>query len=271
MSRPIVYTGGTGRMGVEIRRRLHDVFTDVRLLVRDEAAEVFSGEVVVSGSLENFGEVSEAFNEAEVVVHLGAIADEAPFETLLESNILGTYNVFEAARRAGVRRVIYASSNHVTGFYPVSESLDGSSLPRPDSFYGVTKVFGEALGRLYHDKWGLEVVNLRIGTFREKPEDERQLSMWLSHRDGAELIRCAIVAPDVGYLTVYGCSANTRSWWELNDARESLGYRPVDNAEEFAQMILGPTGESDINVTTPQGGGFTESGYRGGLWTRPPE
>lgn len=256
-------------MGVEIRRRLHEIFTDVRLLVRDDADELFPGEVVVPGSLESFEAVLEAVRGTDAVIHLGGIADEAPFDKLLEANIRGTYHVFEAARQLGVRRVIYASSNHVTGFYPVSKTLDGSSPPRPDSYYGVTKVFGEGLGRLYHDKWGLEVVNLRIGTFRRRPEDERQLSMWLSPRDGAELFRCAVVTSDVGYLTVYGCSANTRNWWDLTDARESLGYIPVDDAEEYAEEVLGSAAGSAINPSTPQGGGFAHPDYRGGLWTDP--
>jgi uronate dehydrogenase len=196
----------------------------------------------------------------DVVIHLAAIADEAPWDDILKSNIEGTYMVFEAARQAGVRRVVYASSHHVIGFYPAAERVGPAHPVRPDSYYGVSKVFGEGLARLYHDKWGLEVVCLRIGCFRPQPEDVRQLSAWLSHRDGVELVRRSVLAPEVGFTTVYGVSANTRGWWDNDEAAASIGYVPRDDAEAHAALFSPADPAPAVH-----GGRFADPSYRGGV------
>jgi uronate dehydrogenase len=137
------------------------------------------------------------------VVHLAGIPYEPldnAWAEILPANIVNTYNVFEAARRAGVKRVVFASSNHVVGFYRRERTVGIDVPPRPDSYYGVSKVFGEALGRLYADKYAMSVACLRIGSFRQTPEDRRQLTTWLSHDDGARLLRCCIDAPPFHFL-----------------------------------------------------------------------
>jgi uronate dehydrogenase len=191
-----------------------------------------------------------------VVVHLAGIPDEAPFADILESNIVGTYNVFEAAREAAVRRVVFASSHHVVGFYPTNQTVDPDMPPRPDTYYGVSKVTGEALGRLYHDKWGLEVINIRIGAFRDQPTLPRHQSVWLSVNDASRLVASAVTAPGIGYLTVFGVSANTASWWDSQGGYRLLGFTPRDDAS----LVTSGTSEAE----THHGGVYTDPEYWGG-------
>lgn len=257
----VMYTGASGRMASAIRELLEGEFDAVRLFSRSEPERLFTGEHLLLGELGDADAVRRACEGVDVIVHFAGIADESSFEAILAANIEGTYTLFEAAREAGVRRIVFASSNHVTGFYPSTETIDAEAAPRPDSYYGVSKVFGEALGRLYHDKWGMEVVSLRIGIFRPAPTDVRQLAMWLSPRDGAELVRRAVTAPNVGYATVLGVSANTRSFWDVSDAARTIGYVPQDDAESFADTI-------DVSQQPPrfQGGQYTDPDYEGGSW-----
>jgi uronate dehydrogenase len=247
-------------MADSIRETLEGEFDAVRLFARSEPARLHAGEEVVLGDLTDPDAVRRACEAVDVIVHFGGIADESSFSEILSVNIEGTYNLFEAARQAGVRRVVFASSNHVTGFYPSDTVIGVDAPPRPDSYYGVSKVFGEALGRLYHDKWGLEVVSLRIGIFRPVPTDVRQLALWLSPRDGAELVRCAVTAPDIGYLTVLGVSANARSYWDDGESARLLGFRPQDDAESYADAV----GEGQ--QPRFQGGQYADPDYRGGSW-----
>lgn len=180
----------------------------------------------------------------DAVVHLAGISGEASFPDILAANVDGTYQVFDAARRAGVERVVYASSNHAVGFTPRTELLGVDVPPRPDTYYGVSKVFGEALGRLYVDRYGMQVVCLRIGTWQDRPTVPRHLSTWISPADGVRLLHAALSAPDVDFAVVYGISANTRAWWDLAPAR-ALGYLSVDDAEDHAEQILAEHGEDD--------------------------
>jgi uronate dehydrogenase len=188
--------------------------------------------------------MEQAMAGMDGVVHLAGISGEAPFADLLDVNIDGTYQVFDAARRAGVRRLVFASSNHAVGFTPRTQLATVDTPPRPDTLYGVSKVFGEALGRLYTDRYGLEVVCIRIGTWQDRPELPRHLSTWLSPADGVRLLHAALTAPDVDHTVVYGISANTRAWWDLAPAR-ALGYLSVDDAEDYAEEILVEHGELD--------------------------
>lgn len=257
----VLYTGASGRMASSIRETLEGAFDDVRLFSRSAPEQLFAREEFVRGDLADADAVRRACEGVDVIVHFAGMADESSFDQILTANIVGTHTLFEAAREAGVRRIVFASSNHVTGFYPSTETIDVHAAPRPDSYYGVSKVFGEALGRLYHDKWGMEVVSLRIGIFRPEPSDVRQLALWLSPRDGAELVRCAVTAPDVGYVTVLGVSANTRSFWDNADAARTIGFVARDNAEDHAATI-------DLTHDLPrfQGGLYTDPDYEGGSW-----
>ncbi len=190
-------------------------------------------------------------------MHLGGQSVEAPWEVLLGANIIGTYNPFEAARRVGVKRAVFASSNHVVGFYPRSRRFGSDVLLRPDSRYGASKAFGEALGALYAYKYGLRVMCLRIANVADRPVDARRLSIWIKPEDLTQLIRISLEHPDLRYEVVYGVSDNARGWWD-NSAAYRLGYRPGGRAEDgrdealAAQAKLPPDPSGDIL----QGGGF---------------
>ncbi len=201
--------------------------------------------------------VEAAFGGIDAVIHLGAIPTEAPFEDILDHNLKGTYNVLEAARRCAVRRVVFASTNHVTGMYGRADRIGPEAAIRPDTYYGVSKAFGEALGRLYAEKWGVSVVCIRIGTCIERPLNVRHLSTWLSPRDAVALFTAAVDA-DVDFSIVYGASANTRGWWDLASAR-ALGYQPQDDAESFADEVA----EDPSEQFGTQGGPFTEPAFAG--------
>ena len=208
------------------------------------------------------GALGRATEDVEAVVHLAGISTEAPFDEILDANIEGTFRVFDAARRSGVRRVVFASSNHAVGFVPRSALVTAEVPPRPDTYYGVSKVFGEALGRLMVDRYGMEVVCLRIGSWKQYPESVRELSTWISPADGVRLLAAALTAPDVGFAVVYGISANTRAWWDLAPAR-ALGYLSVDDAEDYASRI--PDADAEPDQSDPEwarlGGPFAGPAY----------
>jgi uronate dehydrogenase len=238
----ILLTGGSGRIGRCLRYALRDDYRMV-LFNRSKIEDLGATETLIRGDTTDAAAVEAAAHGADVIVDMAGVSDVAPFrEKLLPTNILGTYNVFEAARVAGVPRVVYASTHHVVGYYPAGERLDETVPYRPSSMYGVTKCFAEATGRLYADKAGLEVICLRIGFFRDRPLEERHLAVWISHADMARLVRCAIEAPNIRYEIVYGISNNTRRFWDLTRAREVLGYEPQDDAEAYAaELLQGPS------------------------------
>lgn len=252
----LLITGAAGAIGSCLREGLRPlveslVLTDVKTL------EPVGNERFVRADLTDRDAIVHAVEGVDAIVHLGAVPTEVPFDQLLGPNLAGTFNVYEAARRAGARRVVFASSNHATGFYPVTETLTGNEPPRPDSLYGVTKVYGEALGRLYVDKFGLEVVCVRIGTFAERPLDARALETWLSPADAVRLFTACLSAPEVGFRVVYGVSANSRRFWDLSPARE-LGYHPRDDAERYAADVEGEPHERQGGwFTAPDAGGWT--------------
>lgn len=251
----ILITGGAGDLGGHLRRELAGQYrlrlSDLRPIKKPGAGETF-----VRADLANLNAVIKASKGVDAIVHLGGYAVEGPWEVILRANLIGAYNVFEAARRNGVTRVLFASSNHATGFYPRAQKIDHRVYPRPDSRYGVSKVFGEQMGSLYADKYGLQVVCLRIGNVTPAPVDKRRLSSWLSPRDFAQLVTVGIEHPDLHFEIVYGASANTRSWYDNKNARR-LGYRPRDNAESFAAEVLArEEPASDPRVAHYQGGDF---------------
>jgi uronate dehydrogenase len=238
----ILLTGGSGRIGRCLRYALRGEYRLV-LFNRSVIDDLGPTETLVRGDTTDATAVEAVAAGADVIVDMAGVSDMAPFrEKLLPTNILGTYNVFEAARVAGVPRVVYASTHHVVGYYPAGQRLDETVPYRPSSMYGVTKCFAEATGRLYADKAGLQVVCLRIGFFRDRPLEERHLAVWISPGDMARLVRSAVEAADVHYEVVYGISNNTRRWWNLSRAREVLGYAPQDDAEVYAaELLKGPS------------------------------
>ena len=238
-ARCVLITGAAGRIGRVVREGLKDRY---RLRLHDRVAlTTTSNEEVFVGDVTQLDHMVEVVDGIEAIVHLAGNPNlDAPWEEVLETNIRGTYTVFEAARRSGVKRLVFASTNHVTGFYELEGAYTRPDMPsRPDSLYGVSKAFGEHLGRHYVDQFGLTVICLRIGTFQPEASvrsrrDDRILSTWLSHRDAVQLIWRSIEAEPVTFGIYYGISNNARAYWDIQNAREELGYDPEDNAEDFA-------------------------------------
>jgi len=235
----ILITGAAGQIGRALRAGLRGHYSLVRLLDIAPLGTAEAGEEVSTTDIRDMAAVEQAMAGIDCVVHLAGIAVEDAWEKVLPMNIAGCYNVFEGARRRGVKRIVFASSNHVVGFHRRERFLDAAVEPRPDSRYGVSKAFGEALGRLYADKHGLAVACLRIGTFRvpDRPGELRQLLTWISHRDMVQLVRRCIDHPHYHFVVVYGVSNNLRNRWD-NTGAKFLGYRPEDDAEAFAAEIL---------------------------------
>jgi uronate dehydrogenase len=235
----ILITGAAGKIGDALRKGLRGSYPLLRLVDIAPLGVIEAGEERHMSDIGDMVAIEKAMTDIDCVVHLAGVPEEAAWDKVLPLNIEGSYNVFEAARRCGVKRVIFASSNHAVGYHRRERFIDNTVDPRPDSRYGASKVFGEALGRLYADKYGLSVACLRIGTFRtpDRPVDARQLLTWISHRDMAQLVRCCIDHPNYHFVTVYGVSNNLRSRWDNSNVK-FLGYHPVDDSEVFAAEIL---------------------------------
>lgn len=240
-------TGAAGSIGRHLRGTLTDAFDDLLLLDLVDIDDLAPHERSLRVDLRDLDAIRDAIAGLDGVVHLGGLADEADFHDLAEVNIVGTYHLLEAARMGGVPRVVSASSNRATGFYPTNHVVSPDEPYRPDGLYGVTKAAIEALGRLYADKFGLEVANLRIGTFEAEPTTPRELHTWLSPRDCTAAFRAAIDG-DYTFTTFYAVSANAEPWWDL-DAGTSIGFVPQDDATTYAGGITG-------ELTEPQGGRF---------------
>ena len=235
----ILITGAAGEIGTVLRAGLASHYP-LRLLDVRPCAHVRADEDEIVADIGDVEAVKSSARGIDCIVHLAGVPREGPWDQILPRNVAGTYNVFEAARASGVKRVIFASSNHVIGFHRVGKPVDEHSELRPDSRYGVSKVFGEAVGRLYADKHGLSVACLRIGSFRDTPKNARELRTWISHRDTVQLVRRCIDAPPFHFIVVYGVSANMRNQWHDGTA-DRIGYRPEDNAEAFAAQLEGKT------------------------------
>ncbi len=204
--------------------------------------------------------VLAACDGVEAVLHLGAISVEDSFDAILDVNIRGTQHVFEGARRAGNRRVIFASSNHAIGMHPRSARLDENAPYRADSYYGLSKAYGELLARYYWDKHGLESASLRIGSCETTPNQKRHLSTWLSHDDLAQMIDRSLRAERLGAAIFYGVSGNDRRWWRDRSA-EIIGYQPKDNAETFAGLPGMEDPMPNPLDETHQGGTFVSANF----------
>jgi uronate dehydrogenase len=233
----VLITGAAGDIGDRLRGLLAGVYPVLRLSDVAPLRPAGEGEEVVPCDLRDAAAVDALLDGVDGVIHLGGIAGEAPFQDILDANIAGIYNLFEAARKAGTRRIVFASSNHAVGFYRRSVTTDHTVYPRPDSRYGLSKAFGEALGSLYADKHGLGVMCIRIGNANDAPLDERRLAIWISYRDLAQLCRIGLDHPGLHFEIVYGQSDNARSWWDNRNASR-LGYRPQDRAEDHVDQAM---------------------------------
>ncbi len=247
-----VVTGAAGKIGRPLRRALGELGATLVSVDVADTAPVGASDTVLRCDVKDLKELEQAFAAADGVIHLGGISDEADFHDLAQVNIVGTYHVLEAARRAGVRRVVFASSNRLTGFYDVDAELTVDMPARPDGFYGVSKVAGEALCQLYSDKFGLSTIALRIGTYLSEPESARHMSTMLSPGDAVRAFTAAMSTPQ-HHGVFYAVSNNSELWWNL-DAGKALGYVPVDDAAEHGAF-------EPIKPGTPQGGNFASPEY----------
>ncbi|CAB3811015.1 NAD-dependent epimerase/dehydratase family protein [Achromobacter denitrificans] len=235
----VLITGAAGNIGKCLRDQLRGRYALLRLADIAEQEPAREGEEICAIDVRDMSSVERCMEGIDCVVHLAGIPGVDTWEKILPMNIDGCYNVFEAARRQNVPRVIFASSNHAVGYHRREKFLDNTVEPRPDSLYGVSKVFGETLGRMYADKYGMSVACLRIGTFRtpDHPSEARQLLTWISHKDMAELTRCCIEHESYHFAVAYGVSNNLRNRWDNSNVK-FLGYQPQDDSEVFAAEIL---------------------------------
>ena len=252
-SQRILITGGAGEVATLLRPRLVRPRRGLRLLdVREPAALDGTGEEeTVIASVTDLDAMVAACQGVSAIVHLGGRSRENTIDDVIDLNIKGTYVTLEAARRSGVTRVVLASSNHAVGFGHRDEAgpngLSAELTGRPDTLYGLSKVAMEATGRMYADRYGMDVISLRIGSWFPTPPGLRGLATWLSPDDGARLVEACLAAPSPGYRQVWGISRNTRRWWSLAEG-EAIGYHPQDDAEAYAQELIAEHGEPDFDT-----------------------
>jgi uronate dehydrogenase len=249
----VLITGAAGDVGSHLRRELAGRYA---LRLSDKRGlKPGKGEKFARADLSKMADALRITKGVDAIVHLAGYSVEGPWEDIHKANIVGCYNVFEAARRNKIKRILFATSNHAVGFYRRDQVIDHRVYIKPDGRYGVSKVFGEALGSLYADKYGMEVFLIRIGNVHPQPIDKRRLSIWLSPRDLAQLVSIGIDHPGIRFEIVYGVSGNQRSWYDNSNAAR-LGYRPQDDSETYAQEILAKDKPGDPRAELYQGGLF---------------
>jgi uronate dehydrogenase len=256
--RTIALTGAAGRIGRTLRPHLLPLCSELRLLDVAAVQSEDSRETALQLDLADREALQHALQGCEAVVHFAGYPREAGWDTLLAANVVGVVNLWEAAHAAGVQRIVYASSNHAVGLYPRSQKIDGAAPPLPDSRYGVSKVFMEALAAMYAIKHGVRGFGLRIGHCSPAPADARALSHWIHPEDLAQLVAVGLTA-DYVHEIVYGASANSRSWWSDERAR-ALGYRPVHSADPYT-AALEAVQSGDPVAEHFQGGSFAAAGF----------
>jgi uronate dehydrogenase len=242
----IVITGAAGTVGTMLRPRLARPDRVLRLLDL-KPLSTGPGEEAAAVDATDLDAMTRACQGADALIHLAGIADEASWDDILRVNIGSTYVAFEAARRAGVPRVIFASSNHAVGFTPRANFPTGDyAFPAPDTYYGVSKVTAEALAALYHHRYGLDTICLRILTCFPVPPDRRALSTWLSPDDAGRLFEACLTVAAPGFRVCYGVSANTRGGFVSLDEARAIGYEPQDDAEAYAAEVLANDPDRDL-------------------------
>lgn len=242
----ILMTGAAGKVGTLLRPRLA---RDGRILRLSDVVplEAGPGEEVVTADLADPAAMAEAMKGVDAVIHLGGQSREHPWDDIVRANMTGTYVLMEAARHAGVDQLVLVGSHHAAGFH--TRPADGTELPdyafpRPDTLYGVSKVVMEGLGSLYHDRFGLNVTVIRLGTCNEGSGDTRGLATWISPDDFARMLEAALTAP--GFHVVWGVSDNARRWWSLEEAK-AIGYVSQDDSEDHAGALIAEFGEPDLS------------------------
>ncbi len=257
----LLLTGAAGGLGQALRPRLKADCDVLRLSDVKPFGDAQPGEEVVLADLADAQAVHAMVEGVNAIVHLGGISVEAPFKPILDANIVGLYHLYEAARKHGVRRVVFASSNHVTGFYRQDETITADHPPRPDGLYGLSKAFGEDLARLYYDRFGIETACVRIGSSFAEPRDRRMLATWLSFDDLHRLITACLTTPVLGHSIVFGMSDNAVTWWDNSRARH-IGYVPRDSSDVFREAVYARTPPPDLSdpAALYQGGAFVRTG-----------
>ncbi len=258
----LLITGAAGALGQVLRKSLKPHVRSMRLSdIAAMAPPADEREEIVICNLADKAGVDALCHNVDAVLHLGGISVEHSFEDVLAPNIVGVYHVYEAARRNNVRRVIFASSNHTIGFHRQGELLQTDCARRPDGNYGLSKSFGEDVARFYFDRYGIESACLRIGSAFPEPKDRRMLVTWLSYADLTELVRCCLVAPDLGFTVIWGVSANRDVWWD-NAGAAKIGFVPKDSSEPFRAKVESaqPALPEDDPAKRFQGGAFVKAG-----------
>lgn len=266
---PIVFsklllTGAAGQLGRELRPRLKAYCDVLRVSDQHDLGEAAVGEEIQTADLANASDIQTLLKGVDAVVHLGGISTEQPWAPILASNIVGMVNLYEAARLQGTQRIVFASSNHVTGFYRQDEVIDNKMPPKPDGFYGLSKAFGEDVAELYWARWGIETVSLRIGSSYAEPKDRRMLATWLSFDDLERLVVSALTAPIVGHTIIFGMSDNQTSWWDNTHAKH-IGYRALDSSDVFRHDVEArqPHIDRHDKAALFQGGAFVKMAPHG--------
>ena len=257
----LLLTGAAGGLGKVLRKSLRENCDVLRLSDLEDLGAAGDREEVVRADLADAAAVEAMVAGVDAVVHLGGYSVEGPFQPILQANIVGAWNLYEAVRKHGVKRVVFASSNHVVGFYRQGETIDATHPPRPDGIYGLSKAFGEDLSRLYYDRYGIETACLRIGSSYPEPKDRRMLATWLSYGDLHRLVTACLTTPVLGHTIVFGMSDNAVTWWDNRLARH-VGYRPQDSSDAFREAVIARTPEPDLAdpAVQHQGGMFVRSG-----------
>lgn len=256
----ILLTGAAGGLGRALRPRLAADCAVLRLSDLSAAPpDLAQHEEWQTVDLADRAAVLALAAGVDAIIHLGGVSVERPFDEILPANIVGVYNLYEAARKQGVRRVVFASSNHVTGFYKQSDTIDAAAPPRPDGMYGVSKAFGEDLSRFYFDRWGIETACLRIGSSFPEPKDRRMLASWLSFDDLHRLVQACLSSPVLGHSIVFGMSNNAVTWWDNRLARH-VGFVPQDSSDVFRDAVYARTAAPDLSDAAAiyQGGAFVK-------------
>ncbi len=259
--RRLLLTGAAGTLGRVLRPRLGLLCEHLRLSDRADLGAAAPGEELHPAALEDRTAVLALLDGVDAVVHFGGVSTEAAFDPILQANIVGVFNLYEAARHHGVRRIVFASSNHVVGFYRQSEVIDSHAPPRPDTLYGVSKAFGENLSRMYFERYGIQTVCLRIGSATPEPLNRRMLASWLSHDDLERLVVASLTAPCAEHTVIFGTSDNPTRWWD-NTRAAHIGYRPQDSSEPWRAAIeaADPRPDPEDPALTWQGGVFVNLG-----------
>ncbi|MBN8924992.1 MAG: NAD(P)-dependent oxidoreductase [Rhodospirillales bacterium] len=262
-AKPVLLTGASGGLGRVLAKSLTDAGWTLRLTDIAPFPDAMPPRATFTKADLNDGPtILRLAGGCGAIVHLGGVSTEHPFETILGPNIRGVFHVYEAARREKAR-VIFASSNHAIGFHERGESIGADTQLLPDGFYGLSKAYGELMGRLYWFKHGVESVAIRIGSSFPEPVNARMLATWLSYGDLSRLVQRCVTTPKVGCTVIWGASANSAMTWWRDDAREALGWSPQDSADPFAGQLAGKVSDDPVEERY-MGGGFCSMDYSRG-------